>query len=187
MPLLPPSDITSRTEYPRPWLGGRWTLRDIIDYNFIATMALLETVADRRETLLRQIHEVNRQTVEEVRKGDVTAISCPSNGSMMSARSRASWRSWSLAASKFNEPMRRSRSRAGGYAAGTFVIPMTQVFARYAKDLLEAQTYPEVRRGGPTTPVGAALRRDRVVARAALRRRAQLRARAARRASAVAD
>ena len=76
-PLLPPTDITSRTEYPRPWLGGRWTLRDIVDYNFIATMALLETVADRRETLLRQIYEVNRQTVEEVQKGDVTAILVP--------------------------------------------------------------------------------------------------------------
>ena len=36
---------------------------------------------------------------------------------------------------------------AGGksYPAGTFVIPMTQVFARYAKDMLEKQTYPEVR------------------------------------------
>ena len=32
------------------------------------------------------------------------------------------------------------------YAAGSFVIPMSQVFARYAKDLLEPQTYPEVRR-----------------------------------------
>src|SRR6185503_11366846 len=37
------------------------------------------------------------------------------------------------------------------YAAGTFVIPMTQVFARYAKDMLERQTYPEVRRG-PNAP-----------------------------------
>ena len=37
------------------------------------------------------------------------------------------------------------------YAAGTFVIPMTQVFARYAKDMLEKQTYPEVRRG-PNSP-----------------------------------
>jgi hypothetical protein len=37
------------------------------------------------------------------------------------------------------------------YAAGSFVIPMTQVFARYAKDILEKQTYPEVRRS-PTSP-----------------------------------
>jgi len=32
------------------------------------------------------------------------------------------------------------------YAAGTFVVPMAQVFARYAKDILEKQTYPEVRK-----------------------------------------
>src|SRR5262249_28452163 len=40
------------------------------------------------------------------------------------------------------------------YESGTFVIPMTQVFARYAKDMLEKQTYPEVRRGpsGPPEP-----------------------------------
>src|SRR5262249_31531581 len=37
------------------------------------------------------------------------------------------------------------------YAAGTFVIPTTQVFSRYAKDMLEKQTYPEVRRG-PNAP-----------------------------------
>src|SRR4051812_13026600 len=28
-PLPPPTDINSRTEYPRPWMGGHWTLRDI--------------------------------------------------------------------------------------------------------------------------------------------------------------
>jgi hypothetical protein len=37
------------------------------------------------------------------------------------------------------------------YPSGTFVIPMNQVFARYAKDLLEKQTYPEVRRS-PNSP-----------------------------------
>src|SRR4029077_3803036 len=38
------------------------------------------------------------------------------------------------------------------YGAGTFVIPMTQVFARYAKDMLEKQTYPEVRRSPQSAP-----------------------------------
>src|SRR5262249_8954460 len=72
-PLPAPTDVNSRTEYPRPWLGGRWTLRDIVDYELIATMALLDTAADRREAILRQIYEVNRQTVDDGRraKGDL--------------------------------------------------------------------------------------------------------------------
>src|SRR5207244_138221 len=48
-PLPAPTDVTPRTEYPRPWMGGRWTLRDIVDYELIATLALLEAGADRRE------------------------------------------------------------------------------------------------------------------------------------------
>ena len=64
------------------------------------------------------------------------------------------------------------------YAAGTLVIPMTQVFARYAKDLLEKQTYPEVRRGAQRAD-RAALRRHRLVARHAARRRRRLRPNAA--------
>jgi hypothetical protein len=63
-PLAPPTDTVPRTEYPRPWMGGHWTLRDIVDYELITTTALLETAADRRETILRQIYEVNRQTIE---------------------------------------------------------------------------------------------------------------------------
>src|SRR5882762_9617456 len=76
-PLPAPTDITPRTEYPRPWMGGRWTLRDIVDYELIATMALLETAADRRETFLRQIYEVNRETIENGRKGNPSAILVP--------------------------------------------------------------------------------------------------------------
>src|SRR5437773_623199 len=79
-PLPPPADTTARTEYPRPWMGGRWTLRDIVDYELIATMALLETAADRRETIVRQIYEVNRQTIEDGRKGNPSSILVPADG-----------------------------------------------------------------------------------------------------------
>ena len=36
--------------------------------------------------------------------------------------------------------------------AGSYVIPMNQVFSRYAKDMLEKQTYPEVRRSPQSPP-----------------------------------
>jgi len=150
-PLPAPTDITPRTEYPRPWMGGHWTLRDIVDYELIATMALLETAADRRETINRQIYEVNRQTIDAAKTADVKAIVVPIE--------------------KQHDPREAAhlvdRLHVGGvdvyradtafdvdgthYAAGTFVIPMNQVFARYAKDMVEKQTYPEVRRG-PNAP-----------------------------------
>ena len=76
-PLPAPTDINPRTEYPRPWMGGHWTLRDIVDYELIATMALLDTVADRRETLMRQIYEVNRQTIEAGGTASPAAIIIP--------------------------------------------------------------------------------------------------------------
>ncbi len=68
-PLPAPTDIRSRTEYPRPWLGGTWKLRDIVDYELIATFALLESAADRRETLLQEIYEVNRVTIADGSQG----------------------------------------------------------------------------------------------------------------------
>lgn len=150
-PLPAPRDITPRTEYPRPWMGGRWTLRDIVDYELIVTMALLETAADHREQLLRQIYEVNRATVEAGAKGDPAAIIIPfekqhdpREAVHLVERLQMAGVEVSLAEAAFEADGKT-------YSAGTFVIPMNQVFARYAKDLLEKQTYPEVRRS-PNSP-----------------------------------
>jgi len=66
----PPTDVQPRTNYPRPWLGGTWTLRDIVEYEYIVSLATLEAAADRRERLNRQIYEVNRSTIEQFMAGE---------------------------------------------------------------------------------------------------------------------
>src|SRR5215831_19408816 len=152
-PLPPPRDIAARTEYPRPWLGGKWTLRDIVDYELIATNALLEAAADSRETLLHQIYNINRNTIEAGKKGELGqdkdklfAVIIPAD------EQHDPNEAIDLVDKLLTAGVEVYRAQGGFkqdekfYPAGTFVIPFNQVFARYAKDLLEKQTYPEVRR-----------------------------------------
>jgi hypothetical protein len=150
-PLPAPTDVNSRTEYPRPWMGGRWTLRDIVDYELIATMALLETAADRRDAINRQIYEVNRQTIEEGKQGNPSAILVPVESQHDPREAAHLVDRLQMAGVEVHRATAAFEADGQKYAAGTFVIPMTQVFSRYAKDMLEKQTYPEVRRG-PNAP-----------------------------------
>ena len=151
--ILPaPTDINPRTEYPRPWMGGHWTLRDIVDYELIATMALLDTVADRREALLQQIYEVNRVTVENGKKGDPSAILIPVDTQHDPNEAVHLVEKLQMGGLDVYRAGAAFDADGVSYAAGTFVIPMAQVFARYAKDILEKQTYPEVRRSPSSAP-----------------------------------
>ncbi|HUI55968.1 MAG TPA: M14 metallopeptidase family protein [Bryobacteraceae bacterium] len=159
-PLPPPTDITPRTEYPRPWLGGKWTLRDIVDYELTATFALLDSAADRRETLLRQIYDINRNTIEAGRKGEIGtgrdksfAILIPTSQHDPNEAIELVDKLMIGGVEVYRAP-KEFEQDGKKYAAGTFVIPFTQVFARYAKDLLERQVYPEVRRA-PNAPAEA--------------------------------
>ena len=151
-PIPAPTDINSRTEYPRPWLGGHWTLRDIVDYEMIATLALLETAADRRETIMRQIFEVNRQTIEDGRKNNPSAILVPVEHQQDPREAGHLIETLAMGGVEIYRADAAFEADGKHYGAGTFVIPMTQVFARYAKDMLEKQTYPEVRRSPTAAP-----------------------------------
>lgn len=155
-PLPPPTDIRSRTEYPRPWLGGTWKLRDIVDYELTATFALLSAAADRRETLLREIYEVNRATIADGTAGTL-AVGPKAFGAIIPANQHDPNEVIELvdklliAGVEVHRATKEFKQDDVTYAAGTYVIPFNQVFARYAKDILEKQTYPEVRRA-PNAP-----------------------------------
>ncbi len=150
-PLPPPTDTRARTEYPRPWLGGRWTLRDIVDYDLIATMALLETAADQREQLLKQIYEVNRATVTAGKQGDVHAMVIDLTKQHDAREANHLVERLQMGGVDVYRATGDFETDGKKYPKDSFVIPMNQVFARYAKDMLERQTYPEVRRG-PNAP-----------------------------------
>ncbi len=49
--------------FPKPWPGGRWTLRDIVDYQTAGALALLTHAAKYREQHLRNFYEVSKRAV----------------------------------------------------------------------------------------------------------------------------
>jgi hypothetical protein len=146
----PPRDVTPRSDYPRPWLGGPWTLRDIVDYELISAMALLDSAADYRETLLRQIYDVNSSTIESGRKGQLGfgdrdpsyAVLIPAAGQQDPNEVIELVEKLRMGGVEVYRARQSFTENGETWPAGTYVAPFTQVFARYAKDLLEVQNYP---------------------------------------------
>lgn len=143
-------DYGIQQNFPNPWQGGSWRLRDIVDYDFRAAVALLDAAAKFREELLHNFYRMGRN---QVRKGQTE----PPYAFVVPAEQRDP-----LTAAKMIDILRlgrvevtraRTPFEADGrrYAAGSYVVSMAQPYRAYAKTLLESQTYPARRLypGGP--------------------------------------
>jgi hypothetical protein len=142
-PMPAPRDVQSRAQYPRPWLGGTWTLRDIVDYDAIAAFGLLDAAARMRTKLLEDLYAVGRRQVEAGRRGGPYAVVVPAG---QPDRPTAVKLLRTLAFGGVEVHRARAAFAADGktYPAGTYVILMAQPFRAYAKDMLEAQVYPKI-------------------------------------------
>ncbi len=140
-PLPPPTDTWPRTEYPRPWLGGTWRLRDIVDYELVITWALLEGAAADRETLQRNFYRLNRKAIEAGKRGDPFAYVVPAAQHDPGATQKL-LEVLDLAGIEIYRAGAAFEAEGRKFPAGTFVVPMAQPFRNYVKDLLEPQRYP---------------------------------------------
>lgn len=133
---------------PLPWKGGKWTLRDIVDYDYSAARAVLANAARLRENWLRNFYRIHKKAV--TRSEPPYAFLIP-----------ADQRDLSTAVKMMNilrmggveiHRARESFSVDGfQYPEGTYIIYMAQPYGGFAKALLEEQEYPEFREypGGP--------------------------------------
>lgn len=142
-PIPPPRDIQFRSQYPRPWLGGKWTLRDIVDYELIATFGLLEATANLRSQLLEGLYIVGKRQIEMGKKGDPYAIVVPREQSDRPTVVKM-LQTMAYGGVEIHQAKKPFVADGKNYPAGTYVILMAQPFRAYAKDLLEAQDYPRI-------------------------------------------
>ena len=139
--LAPPSDVQFRMNYPEPWLGGRWTPRDVVEHHLLAALGLLEGVANNRVMLKRNFHAMQRRTIERFTSGGPWAFAVPAAQHDRGAADHL----LRLLGAGGAEVEVVTGAGAGSLAPGDAVIRLAQPFGRWVKDLLEPQVYPEPR------------------------------------------
>jgi hypothetical protein len=124
-------DYKSTINHPNPWKGGVWRMRDIMDYERIASDALVEVAADRREDLLRDLLVRARAAVAYAKPGDAYRI--PKEQHDWPTAQHLAW-----LMVEHNVEVRQA-------ANGDYWIPLAQPYSKFVLEMMEPQRYPEVR------------------------------------------
>ena len=140
--------------YPNPWKGGTLHLRDAVEYMLTGSLAVLEVAAKYRERFLYGIYQVGARQIAKGQTEAPVAYVVP----IAPARSTRQPGVHRHADERRHRGAPRGRGRspptASPYPEGTHVVLLAQPFRPFAKDLLERQSYPDLRAhaDGPPLP-----------------------------------
>lgn len=143
-------DYRGQINFPDPWPGGSWTLRDIVDYDLTAVRGLLKAVVRYREPIVQNFFTMGRRAIDAGRRGGPYAFIVPRI--QRDGHAAAKLRELLLqGAVEIHRAQESFRADGQTYPAGTDIIFMAQPFRAYAKTLLERQRYPTTE-SGPGRP-----------------------------------
>ncbi|BDC50672.1 peptidase [Bryobacterales bacterium F-183] len=130
-----------------PWMGGRWAMSDIHQYQMIAFESVLYQAAMRREDFLKASYLTLKRSVE--RAGPAAFVIPKEQANPGGAKKMLE----TLAFGGIEIDVARDNFQAEGvmYPAGSYIVRMDQPYSGWAKTLLEHQKYPDLRLypGGP--------------------------------------
>ena len=138
------ADYAPQANFPDPWPGGWWHLRDIIDYELVLTRSLLETASRFREDFLRDGMQMALDAVAIGGSKAPFGWAVPSGqrDEVATAAMLALLRQHGVevhrAPSAFSHGKRL-------FPAGTWVVRADQPYRSFAREVLQPQRYPEVR------------------------------------------
>jgi hypothetical protein len=124
-------DYKATINHPHPWPGGVWRIRDIMDYERIASDALLEIASQHREDLLRDLLVRARSAVAAFGKDEAYRI--PHDQ-----------RDWPTA-QKMASILVEHKVDVLQSDNGDYWVPLSQPYSKFVIEMLEPQRYPEVR------------------------------------------
>ncbi len=143
-------DYTLRTNFPDPWPGGWWRLRDIVEYEKLACMSLFTLSARYHDLFTSNYIKLGREAILRGRTEPPFAWLVPPDqrdpkaSLIMLEKLHATGVEVHQATTAFS---------ADGveYPAGTHVLYCAQPYRAHLKDMMERQVYPDRKLypGGP--------------------------------------
>jgi hypothetical protein len=157
---FPKNNQTLRSEvfYSSPWKGGWWRLGDAVRYMTGASMAVLDTTAKYREVLLYNRYQAARDNIERFRKEPPFAYVIPAKQHDLPTAAMLVEKLL-INGIEVHQAGKPFAANGREYPAGSWVVLMDQPFSPLAKELFEAQRYPDLREtpnGPPILPYDVA-------------------------------
>jgi hypothetical protein len=149
-----PRDYTQRRmEFPDPWPGGWWRLRDIVDYELTLSLSLIQTSSRFREEYLMNSYLMAKSSIEAKDKGQPYAFVVPALQHDPPTTVKM-LEILEFGGCEIHKAQADFTADGKAYPAGSYVILLAQPYKPYVWALLEKQKYPDLREypGGPPVP-----------------------------------
>ncbi len=139
-----------RTNFPEPWPGGWWRLRNIVEYEKAAALSILTFAAEHRVMLKTNFYKMGLSAIAKGENEPPRAFLIPTQQRDIHTTHKMLdiLQGGGVQIHQANDPFTADGVE---YPAETYVVMMSQPFRAHAKDLLEVQRYPE-RRPSPESP-----------------------------------
>jgi hypothetical protein len=134
--------------YPLPWQGGRWALRDAMDYMLTADWGIMDLAALRSHHFLMKAWELAQANIQNKDfYGYMVSAQQPDPHAAATMIDRLRH-----AGIEVETLTQETTVNGKKYPEGSYVLRSGQAFRGYLVDLMEPQKYPELRSGqsGPT-------------------------------------
>ncbi|NOR15028.1 MAG: hypothetical protein GQ544_04940 [Candidatus Aminicenantes bacterium] len=138
-------------QFPDPWPGGWWRLRDIVDYELTMSMSLIKTAYLHKNEFLYNFYKMCKDAIEKREEGQPYAFVIPEKQNDYPTALKM-LNTLMFAGVEINQAKEDFMAGDKIYAAGSFVILMSQPYRPYAQALLEIQNHPDPLREYPNGP-----------------------------------
>ena len=126
-------EYEQQINFPNPWPGGTWRLRDIMDYELLVSDAALETVSKYRQELLRGVATMATQAIQTADANQFWRIPVDDQRDPITAARLAGLML------EHGAEVRLSGDKK------SFLIPTAQPYGRFVEEMMGSQRYPEVK------------------------------------------